>query len=95
MEVPAEYETVTRQVQVEEERLDWREVLCEVNLTTDTVRRLQLALSRKGYDAGPADGILGSQTLRAANAYAKRNGLPYGANYIAIDGEGTAEDLGL
>jgi hypothetical protein len=92
VDIPAEYENVTRRVQVQEERLEWREVLCEVNLTADNVRRLQNALNRKGYDAGAADGILGSATMRAANNYAKRNGLPYGSNYIAIE---TAEHLGL
>jgi outer membrane murein-binding lipoprotein Lpp len=92
IEIPAEYETVSKRVKVGDEQLEWREVLCEVNLTPDNIRRLQVALNDKGYNVGTPDGILGPQTLRAANSFAKSNGLPYGTNYIAIE---TAENLGL
>ena len=39
------------------------------------VRQLQLLLNRAGYDAGPADGILGHRTRQAILAFRRRNGL--------------------
>lgn len=92
IEIPAEYDQVTKRVMVSNEKLQWREVLCQVNLTDTNVRRLQTALTEKGYRSGPVDGVLGEKTLRGANKFAQDNGLPYGSNYIAIE---VAEELGL
>lgn len=41
-----------------------------------SVRTVQEALNRLGYDAGPADGIMGSRTQRAIMAYQRDEGLP-------------------
>lgn len=92
IEIPAEYAEITKRNQVGTDRMEWREVLCQVNMTDGNVRTLQTALRDKGYNPGPIDGVLGSQTLQSANQYAKSSGLPYGSNYIAIE---TAEKLGL
>ena len=92
IEIPAEYAEVTKRTQVGADRLEWREVLCQVNMTDANVRTLQIALRDKGYNPGPIDGVLGNETLKSANQYAKSAGLPYGSNYIAIE---TAEKLGL
>lgn len=92
IEIPAEYAEVSKRTQVGTDQMEWREVLCQVNMTASNVRTLQNALREKGYDPGPVDGVLGTKTLVSANRYAKSSGLPYGSNYIAIE---TAEKLGL
>lgn len=90
--IPAQYDEVTKRTVQGQDRMEWREVLCQVNMTDENIRTLQIALRNKGYDVGPIDGVLGHQTLVSANKYAQSNGLPYGSNYIAIE---TAGNLGL
>lgn len=92
VKIPAEYSEVTKRQKTTEDALEWREVLCQVNLTASNVRTLQSALQQKGYDVGRIDGVIGKKTLVSANKFAQSNGLPYGSNYIAID---TAKKLGL
>jgi hypothetical protein len=79
VKIPAKYQTVSKRVKVNEESLEWREILCDTNTTGDVVRRLQRALKAKNINPGPIDGVYGSQTRRAVNAYQKRAGLPTGA----------------
>ncbi|MBT8054886.1 MAG: peptidoglycan-binding protein [Xanthomonadales bacterium] len=90
--IPAEYSEVTKRNKVSDDVLEWREVLCQVNLTASNVRTLQSALQQKGYDVGNIDGVIGKKTIVSANKFAQSNGLPYGSNYIAIE---TAKKLGL
>ncbi len=45
-------------------------------LTIDDRKALQRGLTRAGYDAGTADGVLGPQTEAAISAYQRANGLP-------------------
>ena len=92
IDIPAEYTTVTRREKVSEEILDWREVVCEVNLDRANVSTLQTELKDAGYYRGPVDGIIGPMTLSAANSYASSKGLPVGTNYIAVE---TIKSLGL
>jgi peptidoglycan hydrolase-like protein with peptidoglycan-binding domain len=92
VQIPAEYANVTKTAKVSEGRLEWRSVLCQVNMTKPNVTKLQNALQRAGYYKGPIDGIIGPQTLGASNAYAKHKGLPTGSNYIATT---VASSLGL
>lgn len=92
IEIPAEYGTVNKRNKVSEDQLEWRQVLCDVNMTSDNVRKLQAALKDRGYNAGPVDGKIGALTLTGANAFAQAEGLPAGSNYIAIE---VAEKLGL
>lgn len=90
--VPAQYETVSRQAKLSDEKLVWREVLCNVNMTPNIIQSMQAKLSRSGHYGGRVDGILGPKTLRAVNSYAKAKSLPVGVNYISVE---TAEALGL
>lgn len=90
--IPAEYQTVTKREKIRDEALEWRQVVCDVNLNAANVRSLQDALSKGGQYSGPMDGILGPQTLGAANSYAREKGLPAGSNYIAME---VVEALGL
>ncbi|MDH3511373.1 MAG: peptidoglycan-binding protein [Gammaproteobacteria bacterium] len=92
IDIPAEYGTVNKRSKVSEDQLEWRQVLCDVNMTSDNVRKLQATLNDRGYNAGPVDGKIGALTLNGANAFAKANGLPAGSNYIAIE---VADKLGL
>jgi peptidoglycan hydrolase-like protein with peptidoglycan-binding domain len=79
VKIPAKYQTVSKRVKVNEESLEWREIFCDTNTTGDVVRRLQRALKAKNIDPGPIDGVYGSQTRRAVNAYQRKAGLPSGA----------------
>ena len=79
IEVPAEYATVTRRNLTKKGGFtEWREVLCGDKVTGYTIRQIQSALSAKGYDAGPADNILGARTKAALTKFQKDNNLPVG-----------------
>jgi hypothetical protein len=91
-EVPAAYRTVTSREKVTEEKMQWSQVLCEDNMSTQTVADLQELLRRAGVYGGPIDGQYGKLTERAANEYAKRNGLPTGSRLISLE---TAKHIGL
>ncbi len=78
IEIPAEYETVTRRVKVADGEVKWMPVLCEANVTTETVRSLQRALSAKGYSPGSIDGQLGPGTMDAVMKYQRAEGLAIG-----------------
>jgi hypothetical protein len=83
--IPAEYQTVTRANKTADESMEWRQVMCEVNMTHDNVRALQKELADRGYYKIGVDGIIGSQTLSAARKYALDKNLPAGSNYIPIE----------
>lgn len=83
--IPAEYQTITRNKRVSDERVEWRQVMCEVNMTRDNVMALQKALAHKGYYKAGIDGIIGTQTLGAARKYALDNNLPSGSNYVPME----------
>ena len=85
IDIPAEYANVTKTEKVTDSYLEWESVLCEVNMTKSNVTALQRALATAGHYKGPIDGIMGSQTLTAAKAYANAKRLPAGSNYIAMD----------
>ncbi len=85
VDAPAVYETVTKRAKLTDEKLAWREVLCDVNMTTDVVRSIQTKLSRSGHYGGRIDGLFGPKTIRAVNSYAKAKNLPVGTSYIAIE----------
>ncbi len=90
--IPAEYETLTKTAKVADESLEWRRVLCDVNLTAGNVRAIQEALTKAGYYKGPIDGVIGPMTMGAAKSYANAKGLPSGSNYIPVE---VAKSLGL
>ncbi len=87
--VPATYKTVTKQTKVADERMLWREVLCDTNTTPDVVRRVQSALKREGFNVS-SDGVLGPDTLRAIDVYQRRNNLGTGGLTMA-----TVKKLGV
>jgi hypothetical protein len=90
--IPAEFDTVTKTTKVTEEAMEWRSVMCEVNMTRPNIRALQKSLADKGYYKAGIDGIIGGQTLSAARAYALAKKLPAGSNYVPIE---VVESLGI
>lgn len=89
-EIPAEFRTVAKRSKVGNESLEWRQVLCETNMTKDVVLRVQKALKDAGYNVGAIDGIAGGATMRAVDDYQRRRGLPTGGLTIL-----TLESLGV
>lgn len=78
VEVPAEYQTIEKEIKVHEGRMEWQPVLCETNVTPDIVARVQRSLLRAGYDPGKIDGRLGTQTMQSLDSYQREKGLPVG-----------------
>jgi hypothetical protein len=79
VDIPAEYATVTKTVLVKKGGYtEWREVLCESEVTTAKIIEIQRALQAKGYDPGPIDNILGSKTRAALTKFQRDNGLAVG-----------------
>lgn len=76
--IPARTKTVTRQVQIEPSRLEWRQILCETNTTPKLITSIQRALKREGYDPGPIDGVIGQDTLEALEEFQIKNNLDRG-----------------
>ena len=88
--IPAVTDTVTRRIKVSDESLEWRSVLCEINMTTSMIQDVQRALSKAGYEPGAIDGVLGSQTMSAVDRFQRARGLPTGG--LTID---TLKKLGV
>jgi Putative peptidoglycan binding domain len=77
--IPAEYATVTKRRLVKAGGFtEWREVLCDTKVTGYTIRQIQDALNKQGYDAGAADNVMGARTKAALTKYQKDKGLPVG-----------------
>ncbi len=92
IKIPAEYKTITKRVKISDESLEWREVLCESDLTLEFVKSLQQKLHQEGYFDSPVDGIYQRLTQNGINRYAENNGLPYGSDYLTVE---IASALGL
>ena len=56
--------------------MEWRSILCETNMTTSTIGDIQRALMQRDYNPGRVDGVIGSETMGAVNAFQRDNGLP-------------------
>ncbi len=78
IEIPAEYQEVTDRELVAEGQLEWRPILCETNTTPGVIERIQQALANAGYNPGPMDGVIGSQTMSAVKSFQEANGLAVG-----------------
>lgn len=92
IDIPAEYQTVSSQKLTREPTLEWRQVLCDTNMTHSNIVAMQRALADKGLYSGPLDGVIGAGTMTAVNSYARSNNLPVGNNYITTD---VATKLGI
>lgn len=76
--IPARTRMVSRQVQESDSRLEWRQVLCETNMTADIISTLQRALKNEGYKPGPIDGVVGKATMKALEKYQTKENLDRG-----------------
>ena len=79
--IPAKYTTVSKRVlKTAGGFSEWREVVCEADVTSDLVRRVQSALISRGYDLGTsgADNRLGASSKAALVKFQRENGLPVG-----------------
>jgi peptidoglycan hydrolase-like protein with peptidoglycan-binding domain len=56
--------------------IDWKEVICSDQINIELVKKVQKALTDKGYDAGPVDGAWGSKSLDAMNKFQGEKNLP-------------------
>ena len=82
VEAPAQYKTITRRQLVKPGGFtEWKEVVCDADITVDLYRRVQQALLDRGYDIGSAgvDGKVGASTKAALVKFQKDNGLPIGS----------------
>lgn len=78
IEIPAKMSTISKRVKISDERLEWRQVLCETNTTRDVIVKVQTALRDAGFHPGPIDGIMGRYTLGAIDKYQADKGLERG-----------------
>ncbi len=84
VEIPARYKDITRQELVSESKVEWREILCETNMTSGKITEIQRALQSAGFNPGPVDGNIGADTMSAVNAFQRAKGLPVD-RYLTID----------
>ena len=82
--VPAKHKIVPKHTKVSAARQEWRPVLCETNTTRDLVLQIQRGLKQAGFDPGSIDGVLGRDTMSAADAYQRKNDLPTGGLTIQM-----------
>ena len=76
IKIPAKYATVTKRKLVKEGKMDWREILCDTNMTRDRISAIQQALKSAGHNPGTIDGVIGGDTMKAVNAFQRQKGLP-------------------
>jgi len=75
---------VDRRVMVSDARIEWQPVLCEVNMSKDIIVSLQKALSKRGYQPGPVDGVMGRGTMGAIRKFQKDNKMANGGLTIEM-----------
>ncbi len=76
--IKEERQVVTKLVKESDEQMSWQPVLCDTNMTKDVIQKIQQALANQGFDPGPADGALGSGTMKALDQFQRKNGLATG-----------------
>ena len=92
-QIPATYRTIEKRELVKDGYMSWRSILCDTNMTTSRIADIQRALVTAGYDigSGGADGVIGSSTMTAVNAFQRDNDLPVD-KYLNIE---TVKALGV
>lgn len=83
IKVPGKYATVTKRALVKDGSMEWREILCDTNMTRDRIAQIQTALLKAGHNPGAMDGVVGRSTMQAVNAFQRANNLPVD-NYLNI-----------
>lgn len=76
IKIPAKYATVSKRKLIRDGKMDWREILCDTNMTKARITQIQQALIQAGYNPGVIDGAVGRDTMKAVNAFQRAEGLP-------------------
>lgn len=76
--IPAEYQTVARTEKTSDGHMEWRRILCETNVSSDIIKRVQLNLRSTGHEPGRIDGVIGLHTGAALKSYQRANNLGVG-----------------
>ncbi len=76
--IAAEYETVTKNRIVKPSKMEWRQVLCDVNLTAQRITQIQQALAKANYNPGISRGKLNVETMNAITKFQMDNKLGTG-----------------
>ena len=78
-EIPVTYKTMMKKVLVKRGgSYEWKEILCEKDVTESRINQIQQALIREGYDPGPVDNQMGEATKQSIVKFQKDKGLPVG-----------------
>jgi len=77
--IPAQYKTITKKVKITEGHMMWKRTMCETNIDSNLVLKIQRYLRKDRYNPGPVDGILGRQTRRALKSFQRDKGLAIGS----------------
>ena len=76
--VEAEYKTIAKKKKVTDERIGWKRILCQTNMSKEIIATLQKTLNDKGYEAGEPDGLMGRGTRNALDKFQRENNLATG-----------------
>ncbi|HAO36116.1 MAG TPA: peptidoglycan-binding protein [Hyphomonas sp.] len=87
--IPARYRTVEKRIVTGEGRAEWKTVLCDEDISPETITALQKALSQVGH-AVEIDGKFGTATMSALKEHQREQGL--GVGQLSFE---TLEALGV
>ena len=76
--IPAKNQTFTKTVKTADARLEWRPVLCETNVSTQTISSIQKALGERGYEIGKTPGVIDQDMFNAIEQFQKDENLAQG-----------------
>lgn len=78
-EIPITYKTIMKKVLLKRGgAYEWKEILCEQDVTESRINQIQQALIREGYDPGPVDNQMGDATKQCIIKFQHDKGLPVG-----------------
>jgi len=67
VDVPAQFDSLSQQVNVADVSTDWRSILCETNATETKVKEIARALATAKFEPGPIDGVIRDKTMKPVN----------------------------
>lgn len=78
-EIPVTYKTIMKKVLVKKGgAYEWKEILCDQDITESKINQIQQALIREGYDPGPVNNQMTEATKLSIIKFQKDKGLPTG-----------------
>jgi uncharacterized protein (UPF0548 family) len=76
--IAAEYKMLKKKKKISDQTQGWERILCQTNMNTNVILKIQNALKAKDYNPGKIDGVLGGDTRRAIDKYQRDNSLATG-----------------